>query len=99
MYKKIKILCKEKGISVHALEREIGLGGGTISRWQYSNPGFETVQKVANYFGVSIDFLSGIEKDKENTRTERIFQKISNLDSKHLKQLEAYLNILGGDYE
>lgn len=98
MYNKIKILCKEKGISVHALEKEIGLGGGTISRWQNSNPGFETVLKVANYLGVSIDFLSG-EKDKEKTRTERIFQKISNLDSKNLKQLEAYLNILGGNYE
>ena len=98
MYNKIKILCKEKGISIHALEKEIGLGGGTISRWQNSNPRFETVLKVANYLGVSIDFLSG-EKDKESTRTERIFQKISNLDSKNLKQLEAYLNILGGEYE
>ena len=58
MYNKIKILCKEKGTSVHAMEKELGFGGGTISRWKNSNPGLEKILKIANYLDVSVEFLT-----------------------------------------
>ena len=97
MYNKIKILCKEKGTSVHAMEKELGFGGGTISRWKNSNPGLEKILKIANYLDVSVEFLTDFKANKKNTRTERIYKKISHLDSKKMEQLEAYLDILGGN--
>lgn len=53
----ILALCKERKISVAKLEKEIGLGNATISRWGSSSPSVENVRKVAEFFGVSIDEL------------------------------------------
>lgn len=50
-------LCKEKGISIAKLERETGIGNGTISRWGTSSPTVESVRKVADFFGVTVDAL------------------------------------------
>lgn len=50
-------LCKEKGISIARLEREIGIGNGTVARWGTSSPTVDNVRKVADYFGVTVDNL------------------------------------------
>jgi len=57
---KIRMLCNEKVITIAELERNLGLGAGTISRWNVRVPGVDKVQKVANYFSVSTDFLLGL---------------------------------------
>ena len=53
--KKIESLCKEKGISISRLEKEVGLGNATIRGWENSSPKVENLVKVAHYFGVSVD--------------------------------------------
>ena len=53
----ILLLCKEKKISVAGLEKEIGLGNGTIGRWGTSSPTVENVRKVAEFFSVTVDYL------------------------------------------
>ena len=53
----IRRLCSKKMVSIAKLERETGIGNGTISRWDTSSPSIENVQKVAEYFGVSVDDL------------------------------------------
>lgn len=53
----IKKLCKEKGVSIARLERETGIGNGTVARWGTSSPNVDNVRKVADYFGVTVDNL------------------------------------------
>ena len=50
-------LCKENGVSIARLERETGMGNGTIARWGSSSPTIGNVKAVADYFGVTIDQL------------------------------------------
>lgn len=57
IYGKIKALCKKSGISIHKLEMECGIGNGIIHRWKSSTPSLGNLQKVAQYFDVSIEFL------------------------------------------
>jgi transcriptional regulator with XRE-family HTH domain len=57
----IRKLCKNKNISINALEKEIGFGGSTISKWEKSSPTVDKLQKVADYFGVTTDYLLGKE--------------------------------------
>ena len=57
MYDQILILCGKTGISIARLEREAGLGNGTIRRWRSSGASVENVRKVAAYFGVSVSSL------------------------------------------
>lgn len=55
----VQLLCKEHGISVPGLEKELGLGKGSIYRWNKNSPSVDKLQKVANYFRVSLDQVVG----------------------------------------
>jgi transcriptional regulator with XRE-family HTH domain len=57
MYQKIKDLCKKNNISVYHLEKELGLSTGSVCKWKKSIPRADTLSKVANYFGVSINYF------------------------------------------
>lgn len=57
IFNNIKKLCKEKNISIARLEAETGIGNGTIGRWQKSSPRIDTLKKIADYFGVSIEYF------------------------------------------
>lgn len=56
---RIKKLCEEKKISIMQLELELGFSNGSISKWKKSSPKVSNLEKVAQYFSVSIDFLLG----------------------------------------
>lgn len=56
---KIQSLCAAKNMSITMLERECGLANATIRRWNDSSPSVSNLMKVAEYFGVSVDFLLG----------------------------------------
>lgn len=62
LYAKIKSLCKEKGVSIAKVEKECNIGNATIRRWDRSFPRIDTLKKVADYFGVPIDYF--LESDK-----------------------------------
>ncbi|MBR4856546.1 MAG: helix-turn-helix transcriptional regulator [Bacteroidaceae bacterium] len=63
IYENVMALCRERNIRVARLEREAGLGNGTVRGWENSAPSITTLQKVADYFGVTIDsLLSGRAK-------------------------------------
>ncbi len=53
----IERLCKDKEISVSGLEKLLGFGNSTISKWSKSSPTVEKLKAVSNFFGVSIDEL------------------------------------------
>lgn len=57
LYKQIEAKCREKNISVSALEKAVGLGNATIKGWSESSPKVENLKKVADYFGCTIDEL------------------------------------------
>lgn len=56
-------LCKERSISISKLEREVGIGNGTIGKWVNSSPTAENLKKVADYFGVTVDSLLTARKN------------------------------------
>ena len=66
-----KELCAEKGISVSRMEKEIGLGSATASRWAKSSPTANVVRKVAKYFNVSTDYLLGETEIREREESVR----------------------------
>lgn len=57
MYSKIKALCKTKKVSVSKLETELGFSRGSICKWSVNTPSIDKVKAVADYFGVTIDYL------------------------------------------
>ncbi|WP_336967086.1 helix-turn-helix transcriptional regulator [Bacillus cereus] len=57
----IKSLCAQRKIALSALERDLGFGNGTIRRWDNTSPSADKLQKVADYFHVTTDYLLGRE--------------------------------------
>lgn len=87
---KIRALANQKGMSLPQLEQKLGLGNGTISRWRSSSPNTGKLQKIADYFGVSMDYLLGRENSKDkryfiNEETAHVAQEI--FENKELKAL------------
>lgn len=80
-----KFLCNKKGITVSALGVELGLGKNSITRWDENKPSVDRVQKVADYFGVSVDYLLG--------RTDDPHPVTSNDDVK--KDIDEYVKNKG----
>lgn len=55
--KKVRALCDENKISISALEKELDIGNGTIGSWDESMPRVDSLKKVADYFGKSVDYF------------------------------------------
>lgn len=69
MLDRIKILCKEKGITILQLEKQVGLSGSTIRTWRTSRPSIDKVEKIASFFNVSTDWLMGRSSWRESAET------------------------------
>lgn len=63
MVERIRTLCVKNDISLNRLEKECGLSGGTINKWNRNTPSADKLAAVADYFGVSMEYLlTGQEK-------------------------------------
>ena len=62
-------LCIKKGVSCKKATEEIGLSNSIATKWKKTGatPGGETLQKIADYFGVTIDYLLSKETEKAPT--------------------------------
>lgn len=63
---RIRELRKKSRLSQQALADQIGVFRNTISNWEtgYSQISLENAKNVAEYFGVTIDYLLGSESDQ-----------------------------------
>ena len=68
-YDKFKALCDAKGVSCNKAALEIGLSNATVPKWKKTGftPKGDTLSKIAEYFGVTVDFLLGSEQEKTPT--------------------------------
>lgn len=79
---RIKKLCKLKGITLSRMEKDIGLSQGAAYKWKNSSPSLEVLEKLSNFFNVSVDYImSGNEKEKP---------EIPNFEPEHLELIELY---------
>ena len=71
---RLKELREKKGLSQKAFSAKLGVSQSTVGMWesQKREPNFETTEKIANFFGVSTDYLLGrtdepkpVDLDKE----------------------------------
>lgn len=70
LYERIQYLCKQKGVSASKMCIELGLSKSTMSDMKSgrkSGVSVSTAQKIASYFGISVDDLYGNETKKDPT--------------------------------
>ena len=99
-------LCNERGVSPSAACSAIGLSNATFSCWtDESVPRKATLMRIADYFGVSVDYLLGnvqmdlqhfAEKEKDPTVTvdPKLLSLIDSMSEDELADLERYAEFI-----
>lgn len=103
----IKKLSVEKGKNVKEVALELGFGENLFYKWKTQSPTTDKLQKVADYFNVSTDYLLGRTNDRyshlkiedshitSNLETSNDFINIlKNADKEKLEKLEQLWKIL-----
>ena len=100
---RIRTLCEENGITINKLEKETGIGRGNVARWDKHRPNIDNLQKVADHFGVSADYiLTGNEnkptQEGELTEAQReAMELIMKMSDQQLRVFVATLKAAMGE--
>ena len=96
MYEIFEELCKKNGVTPYRVCKETGLTTATISNWKAGRyiPKADKMQKIADYFGVSIEFLrtgkdvfeQPAENNQLNAKDQRDIRTILSETEQLLKQ-------------
>lgn len=71
-FEKYTKLCKERGMSANGVAKEIGLPSSSVTYWKRGSlPQQRTLERVAEYFGVTTDYLLGYTDEKEKPVSAR----------------------------
>ena len=95
MYEKIQYLCDEKNIKLAHLCKEANIPKSTISELKQGRTktlSTSTLSKIANYFGVSLDYfdIDGIDDKKDDLFEKR--KLLFDMSKKATKeQLDTFL--------
>lgn len=90
---RVKVLAAEKQITLAELERKLNFANSSIRRWDERTPGADKIQKVADFFDVSTDYLLGRTEKRRyydlTEKDERDIQKELELIIEDMKNSDA----------
>ena len=72
-YEKIKKLCKEEGITITGLEKELGFSKGSLSKIDRNKPSIERITKLADRFHKPIGYF-GKEGDDTSNNSQKYYE-------------------------
>ncbi|MFR6090003.1 MAG: helix-turn-helix domain-containing protein [Anaerobutyricum hallii] len=95
---RIKMLRKEKGITQVELAEAMGLSKGTIAMWEVGKreATFDTLCKLAEFFGKSIDYILGRSDDNsDEAYNEEVIDRILDVQPEEdvIKCINDYLRL------
>lgn len=103
LYENIEKLCKQRGVNVTTMCKESGASRGSLTDLKNGRKQtlkYETLDKIASYFGTSVDALvSGEQKEnlfqqpqsEVDAAVERIRRKLESMPK---EQREALMNLI-----
>lgn len=90
--KKIKSCAKNKGIRLGDMLNDLGLGVNTISQLSAGKEmSFVAFAKIADYLGVSVDMLLGLDKPHTESELSTMLNQMSDDDLKFMEQIAMRL--------
>ena len=58
-FERVRELAKKQGLSINQLEEKLNFGKNSLYGLKKSNPNSKIIEKIADYFNVSTDYLLG----------------------------------------
>lgn len=65
MVERILALIKQKGVSVSAVEKQLGFGNGAIKRFSTNSPSIDKIIVLSNFLNVSVEYILFGKETKE----------------------------------
>lgn len=104
--KRIKKLREKKNLNQLEFSKILNISNTTLSQYEAGNrtPSDEIKEKVADYFGVSVDYLLGrTEKsisEVEISKNDQCYSiDVSDLPEEAIKQIEDYIEFVKQKYK
>lgn len=96
LFDRIQNLCGKHKITQTELEKILGFGKGTISKWAGKTvPSADKLKKVADYFEVSMEFLmAGSEEKNINSSSPELKEYLEELRSRPEIMYEVFTRLL-----
>lgn len=89
-FDRLKNLCEEQKISIVELEEKLGFGRNSLYNWKKKTPNGTSLQKVADFFDVSTDYLLGrTDKKRYYDLTEKDEKEVEEELERILKNSES----------
>jgi len=98
-------LCKEKGTKPNPVCEELGFSNATATHWKNGQlPGLASLEKIADYFNVSVDYLRGKSDIKKEQVTpdgvpasdelKKLLEESSTLSEEEVRKVREYVEFL-----
>lgn len=94
LIEKIKALCAERKTNISEVERKCGLANATIRRWDNNSPTASSLEKVADHFGVSVDYLLGRGVYNLSDEAQQYAKQFDELPEEKKKLAMAYMGVV-----
>ena len=84
LYENVKEAAKAKGYSINRLEKELGFARSYISKFKKITPSADKIQKIADFLGVTSEFLlTGTDENGLTAKDNRDISKdVENIMAK-----------------
>lgn len=102
-WKNFLSLCVNNNVSPNAVAKELGIASGSVTKWKNGSvPHNTTLLKIAEYFGVTVEYLLGEtdkkEKPSEQTEDDELVSEfaelINGLTDEQLKSVFDYIQFI-----
>lgn len=94
LYNNILHLCADNKITIAQLEKRCGFANATIRRWESGSPSIANVEKVADFFKVGLDYLTGRDVYDLSDEAQEIANRFDALTPEKRRLAAAYLGIV-----
>lgn len=94
MLERIQILCAKHKATISKVERDCGLANGCIRKWASASPTADNLAKVADYFGVSVDFLLGRGAYALSNAAQQYAKQFDELPEEKKQLAMAYMGVV-----
>ena len=102
---RLELLMKEKKITFVNVSKDLKIGKNNLTYWKKKDnlPNGEILNKLADYFEVTVDYLLGVEKKSddieitgldESKYKKELIDKINQLPEKYQKEMIEYAKYL-----
>lgn len=106
-YSYFDYLCKRKGVTKNKACQEMGVSRSVAAKWKstQTNPSMATMQKISDYFGISVNDLiaqstetekpatisDGQEKNEEELLDIELMHRLTMLSPDELSRVDAFV--------